>query len=376
MAELADALVIGGGVIGCGVAYYLEREGVKNVLLVEGAEYGCGATAGSMGNVRQQFGTPLEVECSRRGLQFWKTIPETFGIPVPFHQDGYLMVTADDDNADTLRKQAQVQRECGMPNVQILEQEQIKEVAPYLEVADLVCGSWTPEDGHVIPQDGLTAYLTAARHMGARAREGWPVSRVERSNGAWHAHGPDGEVVAPLVIIAAGTGTRKLLQPFGIEIDIGDRTHYGLMTEPVYQGRRVPTTIDIDTGLCVEREGEALMLAMLGRNPPPRSHDHLAELFMEAAAHRAPALTDLSVSKHLTAHPAMGGDGQPYVGEVDRGLWCIAFVGHGAMHGPPVAEAVVKAALGRPDPTLDISEWDPRRTPGPRTVLWRRNAQD
>ena len=97
---------------------------------------------------------------------------------------------------------------------------------------------------------------------------------------------------------------------------------------------------------------------------------------MGAAAHRAPALTDLTVTHRLTAHPAMGGDGMPYVGEVEDGLWSIAFVGHGAMHGPPVAEAIVKAALGHPDETLDLSEWDPRRRPGARTVLWRRQAQD
>lgn len=376
MAEHVDALVIGGGIIGCGVAYYLKREGVDDVLLVEGSEYGCGATAGSMGNVRQQFGTPLEVECSRRGLEFWKTLSDTFGMAVPFHQDGYLMVTADDGSAATLRQQADVQKACGMPNVHILDRDQVKEVAPYLEVSDLVCGSWTPEDGHVMPHDGLTAYLTAARRMGARAREHWPVSKIEKSNGEWHVHGPDGEVVTPLVVIAAGTGTRALLQPFGIDLDIGDRTHYGLLTEPAYQGRTVPTTIDIDTGLCVEREGQLLMLAMLGRNPPARDHDHLIELFMDAAAHRAPALTDLTVTHRLTAHPAMGGDGMPYVGEVEDGLWSIAFVGHGAMHGPPVAEAIVKAALGHPDATLDLSEWDPRRTPGARTVLWRRQAQD
>jgi glycine/D-amino acid oxidase-like deaminating enzyme len=61
----------------------------------------------------------------------------------------------------------------------------------------------------------------------------------------------------------------------------------------------------------------------------------------------------------------------PYVGEVETGLWAICFVGHGAMHGPPLAEVLAKAVVGRPDP-VDISPWDLRRTPGPNTVWWRR----
>jgi glycine/D-amino acid oxidase-like deaminating enzyme len=97
---------------------------------------------------------------------------------------------------------------------------------------------------------------------------------------------------------------------------------------------------------------------------------------MDVAAVRAPALTELSVAKQLTAFPTMGGDGKPYIGQVEDGMWAIAFVGHGAMHGPAVAEAIAKEAIGRPDPTLDLTEWDLRRVPGERTVLWRRKAVD
>ena len=126
--------------------------------------------------------------------------------------------------------------------------------------------------------------------------------------------------------------------------------------------------------MCVEREGDGVVLAMLGRNPVLRSHDQLAEQFFEAASTRAPGLIDLPITHRLTAHPTVGGDGHPYIGVAEEGLWGIAFVGHGAMHGPPVAEAIAREVAGRPDPTLDLSPWDLHRLPGERSVLWRRKA--
>ncbi len=110
-----DVLVIGGGLNGCAIAYYLTREGITDVLLVEADEFGAGATGGSMGNVRQQFGTPLEIECSRRGLAFWKSVEETFGMPCTFHDDGYMLVTADEARPASSATRRRCRRRRGCP---------------------------------------------------------------------------------------------------------------------------------------------------------------------------------------------------------------------------------------------------------------------
>jgi glycine/D-amino acid oxidase-like deaminating enzyme len=146
-----------------------------------------------------------------------------------------------------------------------------------------------------------------------------------------------------------------------------------VLTESAFVGERVPMIIDVDSGLCVEREGDQLLLAMLSRGRVLRDHDDLVNQFTAAAEHRAPALKDLRIVKPVTGHPTVGGDGMPYAGEVEPGLWAIAFVGHGAMHGPPLAEVIANKIAGRPD-DVDISAWDVRRTPGPSTVWWRRQG--
>lgn len=368
-----DAVIIGGGVNGAAVAYYLAQSGVTDVLLVEAEDHGAGATGGSMGNVRQQFGTPLEIECSRRGLEFWKTAEQVFDSPCQFHMDGYLMLTGNEDTAELLRQHAQVQIDCGMPDIELLTPDQIVDVAPCVSPKGLIVGSWTPHDGHVLPMDGLVALLKAAKAKGIEVELGWKADAVTRDGDGWLVRGRE-DLRAGMVFVVAGAGTKELVQPFGIDLDMQTAAHRALLTEPYRPGERVPFTIDLDTGLAIERDGSQLMLAMLARNPAPDSHEQLAEMYSEAAESRSPELMDLKIVNRLTAWPVIGGDGHPYVGTVDDGLHALAFTGHGAMHGPPVAKALVQAALGTPDESLDLREWDLRRTPGPRSVLWRRKA--
>lgn len=373
--ETVETLVIGGGLLGCGVAYYLTEEGASDILILEADVHGAGSTGGSYGNVRQQFGTPLEIECSRRGLEFWKNVERNFGVAVPFHEDGYLMVTADSDTAVLLEEHAAVQRDCGMPNIELLDRDGIAELTPFLVVDDLVCGSYTPEDGHVMGMDGITAFLAGARsNGGVRVKQHCPVNGLDREGSGWLAHTPDGDILAQRVIITAGGGTTELVRPFGVELDLKSVKQYSLLTEPAFVGQRIPFTVDLDCGLAVEREVDKLVLGMLGRNPAPSGHVELMDQFFTAAEKRAPILQTLGVSHRLTASPTVGGDGHPYIGSVDENLWTIAFAGHGVMHGPPVAEAVAKQIAGRPDTTLDLSAWDLRRQPGSPTVLWRRHA--
>ncbi|HEY0698185.1 MAG TPA: FAD-dependent oxidoreductase, partial [Micromonospora sp.] len=242
--ERVQALVIGGGIVGAGVAYHLAREGVTDVLLVEGDTPGSGATSGSFGNIRQQYGTALEVECSRRGLAFWKSIEDVFGVPCTFHEDGYLLITADPDTAATLERHAEVQRAAGMPDVELLGPDEVGRIVPYLATEGLVYGSWTPKDGHVMPMDGVTAYLHGARGLGARVRQHFPVKHLERRPDGWHAYGPE-EIVAEQVVVAAGIGTRELLQPFGVDLDMTEVVHYSLLTDTAYPDLRLPTVIDL-----------------------------------------------------------------------------------------------------------------------------------
>jgi glycine/D-amino acid oxidase-like deaminating enzyme len=184
-------------------------------------------------------------------------------------------------------------------------------------------------------------------------------------------------ISAPRVIVAAGLGTPALMRPFGLELPITPMLlHYGFTT-PVISDQRLPMTIDLDTGLCLEREQDGAVVTILMSQTPPGYgvEDMLAE-FGEAAAVRAPVFTDVSIRTTISAAAdATGGDGHPFIGQVEPGLWVMAgFDGHGTMQGPAIAELTANLIAGKPDPVIDMTAFDPWRVPGP-TDEWLRAAR-
>jgi len=122
----------------------------------------------------------------------------------------------------------------------------------------------------------------------------------------------------------------------------------------------------VEEFLGCERESGGLLIAiLLEKNPPGYGHAQMLDGYADLARVRAPSIVDVRIAKHVVANVDLGGDGHPYVGEVEDGLWMIAgFGGHGVMHAPPVAQLLAKIIAGRPDPTLDISSLSPWRKPG------------
>jgi sarcosine oxidase subunit beta len=171
---------------------------------------------------------------------------------------------------------------------------------------------------------------------------------------------------AERVVVCTGYWATDFLRSFGLDLTIRPQPLYSAITGPALVEQHLPLTIDLDTGLLVEREAEGLIIAILLEvNPPGYEHTRMLEEFAELARVRAPSLAEVQIAKHVVANVDMGGDGHPYVGSVEHGLWMAAgFGGHGVMHGPPVAELLAKTIAGRPDPTVDITPLTPWREEG------------
>jgi sarcosine oxidase subunit beta len=363
--ERFNTVIVGGGIVGCAVAYYLTREGESDVLLLETDQLGSGSTGGSFGGVRQQFSTPLEIEFSRRGLEFWRTASRVFDSPLTWHENGYLFMTGQPDIMAKLAEAAALQKSLGLTEVHVVDPEQIRELVPWIGTEGLLGGTYTPHDGRVTPTEGVAVLMKAATSHGVRFREQWEVRTIERAGSGWRLIGP-GVVEAERVVVCTGYWSTGLMRPFGLGLTIRPQPLFSAITGPALAGQRVPLTIDLDTGLLVEREGAGLVIAILfDENPPGYGHTRMLEEFAELARVRAPSLADLQVARHVVANVDMGGDGHPYVGLVEDGLWmCAGFGGHGVMHGPPVAELLAKTIAGRPDPTVDITPLTPWRKEG------------
>jgi sarcosine oxidase, subunit beta len=376
MTETYGTVIIGGGITGVGLAHYLAGLGETDILVVEGNELASGCTGGSFGGVRQQFSTPVEVEIALRGKRFWSTFEETFGAPCGWSQDGYLMMTGRQEIFDKLTDAARVQREAGAGPVEMVSAAEIEDMFPFLSGEGLIGACWTPEDGRVNPTDGVYGLAATAKRRGVTIRQHWPVSAIEQTPTGWAVVGSE-RITADRVVVAAGLGTPALMRPFGLELPITPMFLHYALTTPVLTGQHLPMTIDLDTGLCLEREQDAAVVTVLiSHTPPGYGLTDMLEEFSEAASVRAPVFSDVGIRTTLSAAAdATGGDGHPFIGEVQPGLWVMAgFDGHGTMQGPAIAEMTANLIAGKPDPVIDVTIFDPWRTPGG-TTEWLRAAR-
>lgn len=371
-----DTAIIGGGIAGVALAYYLSELGVTDIVLLEGNELASGCTGGSMGGVRQQFGTPIEVEVALRGKRFWRTFEENFDHACAFHEDGYLMLTGREELYGNLAKAAEVQRAAGATNVHMVEAKDLRDIVPWLSTEGLIGGCWTPDDGRVNPTDGVYGLAAAARRNGVQIRQKSPVKAIVRDGGDWFLDA-DEPVRAKRVVVAAGLSSPAMLKPFGLDLDIKPMwVHYGYTT-PVVSDQRMPLTVDLDTGLCVERERDAAVVTILDSELSESYgvEDMLAD-FAQAAAVRAPVFAEVGIRTTISAAAdATGGDGHPYIGEVEPGLWSMTgFDGHGTMQGPAYAEFTANLLCGKEDPVLRAEDFDPRRE-ATETLEWLRASR-
>ncbi|WP_148046139.1 NAD(P)/FAD-dependent oxidoreductase [Nocardioides marmoriginsengisoli] len=369
-------VIIGGGIGGVALAYYLAELGEADILVVEGRELASGCTGGSLGGVRQQFSTPYEVELALRGRTFWQTFEQTFDYSCTYYQDGYLMLTGREEIFENLGRAADVQRAGGAPNVEMVAAADLTDIVPWLSTQGLVGGCWTPEDGRVNPTDGVYGLAAAARKLGVRFLQHTRVEKIEKSKGGWTLQTPE-PVTARRVIVAGGLGSPDLMRPFGLDLPITPMmVHYGFTT-PVISDQRLPMTIDLDTGFCVEREQDAAVVTILDSSLPDTYgvEDMLLE-FAEAAAVRAPVFTEVGIRSTISAAAdATGGDGHPFIGEFEPGLWTMTgFDGHGTMQGPAIAKFTANLIAGIADPFLDPAVFDPRRE-ATATQEWLRAAR-
>ena len=357
-------VIIGGGIAGVGLAYFLARNGETDIVVLEGNELASGCTQGSLGGVRQQFSSAPEIELALRGRDFWRDFEANFDYPCTYYQDGYLLVTGKPETFSALQRAAEVQRSAGAPHVEMLAADQLVDVAPWINPEGLLGGSYTPLDGRFNPTDGLYGLAKAAKKLGVEIYEHNRVRDIHCSTSGWSVTANE-SITAKRVVIASGLAAPAMAQPFGAHLDITPLWLHCGYTTPVAVGQSMPLMIDLDSGLIIEREGEGACVTVSDPSFGPHGRDSVMEKFAELASVRAPIFGDVGMRTTTSAaFDATGGDGHAYMGEIEDGLWVFAgFDGHGTMQGPALAEMLANSMAGKSDPVLDVAMFDPRRTP-------------
>src|SRR6266496_6738331 len=180
--KTADIVIIGGGVMGASAAYHLAARGLKNIVLLEKAEYfGTGATGRCAGGVRYQFSTEINIKLSLASLPMIERFKEEIGQDVDYRQCGYLLIATNEKDATTFKHNVELQNSLGV-QTQLLSGDEVRARLPLMKFEDAIAGTFNQEDGIVDPNSVVAGYVSAAQKMGVKALTRAEVTGI-RANG-------------------------------------------------------------------------------------------------------------------------------------------------------------------------------------------------
>ncbi len=184
MARSADVVIIGAGIVGSSIAFHLTKAGCRDVLVIEReTRQGLGSTGKSMGGVRAQFSTDVNIRMSLYSIPFFERFEELTGQPSGYKPHGYLFIATNEFHMQYLRANQERQKLRGLKNAQMLKPDDIRQVLPQMRSDDVLGGSFCPTDGFVDPNSVMTGFMTRAMERGATLWRGCEVTGIDVANG-------------------------------------------------------------------------------------------------------------------------------------------------------------------------------------------------
>src|SRR3954464_3545146 len=217
--QTADVLIIGGGIVGASIAYHLTAAGQKNVFILERESHqGKGSTGKSMGGVRAQFSTPVNIQMSLYAIPFYSDFEEQLGHPCGYRSQGYLFLATNRSHLEYLTANQKIQKSLGLKNVEMIATDELRKDYPQLRTDDVLAASFCSTDGFVDPYSAMTGFTAVAIENGARILRGTEVTSIGRSGKDFLVRTSKGNFTAAIVVNAAGPWAAEIAKMVGIEL--------------------------------------------------------------------------------------------------------------------------------------------------------------
>jgi sarcosine oxidase subunit beta len=371
MKKTADCIIIGGGVVGTAIAYYLAKAGMTDTVVVDASYLASGATGRCGGGIRQQWSTEANTKLAIESVKAFKGLEDELDADIEFLQGGYLVLAYNDDDVAQFEKNVALQRGLGL-DVEILSPSEINErVVPELNTDGVRMATYCTADASANPFLTTKAYADAARRLGVEIELFTPVTRVLTERGRIAGiETPRGTVHAPIVVNAAGSHSTPLAKTAGVDLPVTPYRREILVTEPLERFFH-PMIISFSFGIYFRQVKHGAVIGGYGDPDEPPGFNETSSLkFLETMSwklsHLMPCLRTVKVVRQWAGLYDMTPDAQPILGELDevRGFFqASGFSGHGFMIAPKVAMLVAQAVRGE-EPDLDIERLHARRFTG------------
>jgi sarcosine oxidase, subunit beta len=351
--QSAEVVIIGGGIVGSSIAWHLTESGCRDVLIIERESHqGKGSTGKSMGGVRAQFSSELNIRLSLYSIDFFRQFDERLGYPSGYRSQGYLFLATSPKHLEYLRTTSLLQRSLGLDTVQLVSSGEILKMVPQLRVDDVLGGSFCPIDGFVDPYSVMTGFATRAFESGARILREAGVTGIDVNRGV---HTTKGFIAARTIVNAAGAWSSQIARMVEIDLPVEPLRRMLVPTEP-FAGisQHAPMTIDMSTGFHFRPEGLGILMAWNDPDETPGFKTNFDPAFVEKilthAVNRVPCLEDAEVNprRAWAGLYEMTPDHYPVLGAVPGvpGFYlATGFSGHGVMHSPATGRIMADLIL-------------------------------
>ena len=377
MRDRARAVVIGGGVGGCSILYWLTRIGWDDVVLVERADLTSGSTFHSAGLVGQLRSSLPLTRMMMDSVDLYRTLEAEVGLVTGWHEVGSLRLASSEERMEEISRQAGWAKTFGLP-LDLISPEEAQSLFPPMTTDGILGAAHLPTDGYIDPSQLTFALAEGARRRGGEINTTTRVTGIRTHRGRVQAVETDkGEIETEIVVNAGGMYARDIGRLAGVNVPIVPMAHEYLVLEPSGLPTDMPTMRDPSLLVYFRPESGGLIMGGYERHCAPWSLDGIPpdfnaklleedwprfEQLMENALVRVPSLAEMGVVKLINGPEAFTPDGEFILGPSDvRGFWVAAgFCAHGLAGaggmGKLVAEWIVEGT-----PSLDVWHMDSRR---------------
>ena len=377
----AQAVVIGGGVIGCSILYHLTKMGWTDVVLLERSELTSGSTWHAAANIHGLHDNTNITRLQHYTMNLYRELEVETGQSCGVFQPGSLYLAQTEDREHQLRLQEAKARRYGM-NFHEVSRDEAERLHPLVNYDGIRCIMFEPDGGNVDPSGVTNAYAVGARQRGAEIHRFTPVIGTEQQpDGSWIVRTEKGDISTPWIVNAAGLWGREVAAMAGLELPLLPTEHQYFVTETIAEihalDRRLPSVADRDGEYYLRQEGKGLLVGAYEKDVrfwaedgTPQGFGH--ELFaddlerieenMMRAIERVPAVGEAGIKRVINGPMIWSPDSNVLFGPVPElsGYFCCngiipGFSQNGGM-GKLAAEWIVEG-----EATLDMFAWDMAR---------------
>ena len=380
----ARVVIIGGGIMGCGLAYHLAHEGWSDVVLLEKAELTSGSTWHAAGQITHSTSSYTLGACVGYNIELYSKILEAeTGQSSTWHGCGSMRLAYTDDEYDWLLQTMSVGKALGFP-MEMIGPERIRQLHPFYNLDGVKAALHTPDDGHVDPAGPAFALEKGARQLGTKTVKRCLAEKVTQlSSGEWQVETNKGTIVCEHVVNAGGTYARQVALTSGYDLPATSMTHHYLVTDTVpeflnYEGELPVVRDDKLVSGYIRMEQKSGLIGIYEKANPNTVWDDWCpweaenELFeadyerilpwLENALDRMPIFAELGIKREVHGAISHPPDGNPLIGPAPglRNYWVNAGCQIGIGWGPGLTRELARWMVhGAAD--LNMRDFDPRR---------------